>query len=97
MAARKWSHEQRARQAAAIHRWTPWVHSTGAQTTEGKAISSRNAFRFTQRKALLFACWVLNQRRKLDAGIPYASMAEVRQKEALRGFVVKQAGTQQTG
>ena len=44
MAARKWTPEQRAQQSLKIRQWQPWLHSTGARTVEGKAISSRNAF-----------------------------------------------------
>ena len=43
--ARKWTAEQRAQQAEKIRQWQPWQHSTGAQTLEGKAIASRNAFK----------------------------------------------------
>jgi len=43
--ARKWTTEQRARQSALIHRWKPWARSTGANTPEGKAKSSRNAYK----------------------------------------------------
>ncbi|MSP28734.1 MAG: hypothetical protein EXR80_10160 [Methylococcales bacterium] len=41
MAARQWTPEQRARQAEKIQQW----QSTGAKTPEGKAISSRNAYK----------------------------------------------------
>jgi cob(I)alamin adenosyltransferase len=40
--ARTWTDEQKARQAALIHRWKPWTRSTGARTPQGKATSSRN-------------------------------------------------------
>lgn len=45
MAARNWTPEQRARQAEQIRQWQPWNKSTGARTAEGKAVSSRNAFK----------------------------------------------------
>jgi hypothetical protein len=45
MAARQWTLEQRAKQAAKIKQWQPWNNSTGAKTPEGKARSSRNAFK----------------------------------------------------
>lgn len=45
MAARKWTEEQRKQQSQKIRQWQPWKHSTGAKTTEGKAKSSRNAFK----------------------------------------------------
>ena len=28
-----------------IHRWKPWLKSTGAKTEEGKAVSSMNAYK----------------------------------------------------
>jgi hypothetical protein len=49
-----WSPERRARQAAAIHRWTPWTKSTGPRTLVGKAVSSRNAATETRRKISLY-------------------------------------------
>jgi hypothetical protein len=40
---RKWTSEQKARQAALIQLWKPWDKSTGAKTDKGKAIVSMNA------------------------------------------------------
>jgi hypothetical protein len=40
-----WTAERRALQSVLIRRWRPWERSTGPQTAEGKAISSRNASR----------------------------------------------------
>lgn len=40
--ARIWTDEQKARQAALIHGWQPWTHSTGARTDAGKAVCSKN-------------------------------------------------------
>jgi hypothetical protein len=45
MAARRWTLEQRKQQAKKIRQWQPWLSSTGAKTLEGKAKSSRNAFK----------------------------------------------------
>jgi hypothetical protein len=45
MAARQWTPEQRAKQAELIRKWRPWELSSGAKTLEGKAVSSRNAYR----------------------------------------------------
>lgn len=52
MAARHWTPEQRARQAQLIHRWQPWGQSIGARTTEGKAVSSQNALRYSLREIM---------------------------------------------
>jgi len=40
-----WTDERRAKQAEAIRRWKPWERSTGPKTEEGKAASSRNAYK----------------------------------------------------
>lgn len=47
-----WTEERRARQAEAIKRWRPWEKSTGPTSAEGKAASSRNAFRGAERDAI---------------------------------------------
>lgn len=45
MLANGWTPERKARQAEAIRRWKPWEKSTGPRTVDGKAKSSRNAFK----------------------------------------------------
>jgi len=40
-----WSPERKAKQSQAIRQWQPWTKSTGAKTTQGKAVVSRNAFK----------------------------------------------------
>ena len=40
-----WSPERRAKQSQAIRQWQPWTKSTGARTSQGKAVVSRNAFK----------------------------------------------------
>lgn len=48
-----WTDERRARQASLIRQWQPWRKSTGPRTAQGKAISSRNAYKLTSvRRAL---------------------------------------------
>ena len=39
---RKWTEEEKAKQAAAIRRWKPWEKSTGPKTEDGKARSKMN-------------------------------------------------------
>ncbi len=39
-----WTTERRAKQSQAIREWQPWTKSTGAKTSEGKAIVSMNAY-----------------------------------------------------
>ena len=45
MSARTWSKSEREKQALAIRKWKPWTLSTGPQTSEGKKIVSRNAWK----------------------------------------------------
>ena len=52
MAKRSWTSEQRELQAEAIRKHKPWLHSTGPQSMEGKAVVSRNAFLGGQRQRL---------------------------------------------
>lgn len=66
MATRKWTPEQRAAQSAAIHTWQPWQHSTGARTTLGKAIVSRNAYRGGTRPFIRFIRLVYREFGNLD-------------------------------
>ena len=40
---RRWTLEERARQAELIQRWQPWKQSTGAKTAEGRDVSKMNA------------------------------------------------------
>src|SRR5262245_11697198 len=39
----RWTPERRAKQAAAVRTWQPWLKSTGPKTHEGKARSAGNA------------------------------------------------------
>ena len=45
MAARCWTPEQKLKQAKAIRTWAPWTKATGPQSSEGKALVSRNAWK----------------------------------------------------
>lgn len=45
MAARKWTPEQKQKQAELIQQWSPWTESTGPQSVEGKRRASRNAYK----------------------------------------------------
>ncbi|GAB1387354.1 hypothetical protein MASR1M59_25020 [Melaminivora sp.] len=47
-----WTLERRQRQAELIRQWQPWKQSTGPQTAEGKARSSRNAYKGGYRQQL---------------------------------------------
>lgn len=59
MAARRWSDAQKAEQSAKIHVWKPWQHSTGAKTSEGKAISAMNAHSGYFRRRARLGQWLL--------------------------------------
>jgi hypothetical protein len=47
-----WTPERRAKQAAAIHRWKPWLKA-GVTTEAGKKISRLNAYRHGARSAVV--------------------------------------------
>ena len=42
---RRWTLEERARQAELIQRWQPWKQSAGAKTAEGRDVSKMNALK----------------------------------------------------
>jgi hypothetical protein len=42
---RGWTPERRLKQSLQIRQWRPWDDSTGPKTPQGKAVSSRNAYR----------------------------------------------------
>lgn len=50
-----WSSERRARQAALIGRWAPWLSSTGPKTEAGKARCSMNALKHGYRSRATIA------------------------------------------
>ena len=54
-----WTPERRARQAALIRRWQPWLRSTGPKTAAGKARVARNPLRHGQRSR----AWILRAKR----------------------------------
>jgi hypothetical protein len=45
-----WTPERRAAQSTEIKNWRPWEHSSGPRTADGKARSSRNAWRGGHRR-----------------------------------------------
>ena len=52
MPARRWTAEQKARQAALIRTWEPWKQATGPRTPQGKAVSSKNALNYSLREVM---------------------------------------------
>ena len=62
---RKWTAEERARQAELIRAHKPWEKSTGPKTQAGKDASSRNAtthgMTSTEAKALLQALYATSR------------------------------------
>lgn len=59
-----WTPERRARQAEAIRRWKPWSRSTGPKTGEGRARSSRNAWKGGVRASLRTLARLLRERAR---------------------------------
>ena len=49
----RWTEESRKAQAERIKSQTPWMHSTGPQTEEGKARCSKNATRHGMRSEVI--------------------------------------------
>jgi len=49
---RRWTVEERHKQALAIRGWKPWLHSTGAKTDAGKTVSKMNAYKHGARGVL---------------------------------------------
>lgn len=47
-----WTPERRARQSELIRQWQPWKVSTGPTSAEGKALTSRNAYKGSIRPRL---------------------------------------------
>ena len=61
---RHWTTEERARQSEIIQSWNPWDKSTGAKTIEGKAASSRNAYKGGFRVGLRALSSMLKEQQK---------------------------------
>ncbi len=72
MAARHWTAKQRAQQSVKIRQWRPWARSTGARTPEGKAASSRNAYKGGLRATLREMSRLLGEQRGMLKDMPYA-------------------------
>lgn len=60
MSSNGWTPERKAKQAELIRQWQPWTKATGAKTAEGKARSSRNAYKGGHRQKLREAMRQLN-------------------------------------
>lgn len=52
MAARRWTYEQRARQAVLVTSCRPWEQATGPKSPEGKAVVGCNAWKGGHRPML---------------------------------------------
>lgn len=50
MAARRWTLEQRKRQAERIRQWQPWRQSTGPKSPEGRMAVAQNSWRGGRRE-----------------------------------------------
>ena len=61
---RNWTPEERLKQSQLIQSWQPWNKSTGAKTIEGKAASSRNAYKGGFRVGLRALSSMLKEQQK---------------------------------
>ena len=61
---RHWTTEERLKQSQLIQNWKPWDKSTGAKTIEGKAISSRNAYKGGSRLLMRAVASVLKDHKE---------------------------------
>jgi hypothetical protein len=59
---RRWTQEERERQASLIRSWKPWKRSTGPSTKAGKSSASRNALKHGMRSAE----WIAEEKRIKD-------------------------------
>jgi hypothetical protein len=59
-----WNLKRRERQAKLIHRWKPWVRSTGPKTPVGKAKISRNAHKGGTRPLLRELARLLREQQR---------------------------------
>lgn len=62
---RHWTPEERLKQSQLIQSWKPWDKSTGAKTIEGKAISSRNAYKGGSRSFMKAIAVVLKDHKQM--------------------------------
>ena len=62
---RHWTPEERLKQSQLIQSWKPWDKSTGAKTIEGKAISSRNAYKGGSRSFMKAIAAVLKDHKQI--------------------------------
>ena len=66
---RHWTPEERLKQAELIRKWQPWKQSTGAKTLQGKARSSRNAYKHGLSKLQKELSRLLREHKKAIEGI----------------------------
>ena len=66
---RHWTPEERLKQAELIRKWQPWKQSTGAKTLQGKARSSRNAYKHGMGKLQKELSRLLREHKKAIEGI----------------------------
>lgn len=69
MAARRWTSEQKQRQAALIRQWAPWTLSTGPQSVRGKQKASRNAYRGSLRSEMRALAKKVNELLRAQADL----------------------------
>jgi len=56
--------QHRALRRALIHRWRPWLHSTGPRSTEGKERSARRGYKGGLRPLTRELCRALREQQE---------------------------------
>ena len=60
-----WTPESKVRHSQLIQNWQPWNKSTGARTSGGKAVSSRNTFKGRFRESLRSLSSILKDHKQM--------------------------------
>ena len=67
-----WTMQRRRKLSRDVHRWKPWLRSTGPRTAAGKAVSSRNAFKGGVRPLMRKLARALREQRLSLAAVDQA-------------------------
>ena len=83
---RRWTEEEKAKQAELIRKWKPWENSTGPRTEHGKKCSSQNSRKYSPFLSHLFT--LSRKRRKYQELKEEIRRAEIRE-EYMRSLLLR--------